>query len=156
LRNELVHHFSERHDLWSTDGCRNALQVLTENRATIKRHHESLRAWANRLDSQRRAALDLVKSDVFRDRVNGISPTSSIVAVLRGASGDLAIEGWTRLAEATRWIAERHPHETPKRYGCRRWQQVVHEAGVFELRYRKIDDGPDEAWYRERTQQISM
>jgi hypothetical protein len=30
------------------------------------------------------------------------------------------------------------------------------EAGVFELRYRKIDDGPDEAWYRERTQQISM
>jgi hypothetical protein len=64
LRNNLVHHLSEQHNLWSITGCRAALQSLADNRVLIKQHDENLQALA-------RLLRDLVQSDAFRDSVNG-------------------------------------------------------------------------------------
>lgn len=155
LRNNLVHHFIDQHDLWSLDGCRGAYDSLATAYSRIDQHFEQLRGWAEHMDQTRRVAAEFVLSDAFRDLVlNGIAPDGSvdwpaagIVRALRHAAAELAIEGWTRVAEAGRWIAERHPDQLPANYGCSSWRQVVHESRLFELQYREMK-GQRAAWYR--------
>lgn len=155
LRNNLVHHFIDQHDLWSLDGCRDAHDSLVAAYSRIDQHFEQLRGWAEHMDQARRLAAEFAQSDAFRDLViNGNAPDGSvdwtaagIVRVLREADAELAIEGWTPVASAGRWIAERHPDQLPAKYGCSSWRQVVHESRLFELRYREVN-GQRAAWYR--------
>jgi len=155
LRNNLVHHFIDQHDLWSLDGCRDAHDSLVSAYSRVDQHFEQLRGWAEHMDQARRLAAEFAQSDAFRDLViNGIAPDGSvdwpaagIVRVLREADAELAIEGWTPVASAGRWIAERYPDQLPAKYGCSSWRQVVHESRLFELRYREVN-GQRAAWYR--------
>ena len=155
LRNNLVHHFIDQHDLWSLDGCSDAHDSLVSAYSRIDQHFEQLRGWAEHMDQARRLAAEFAQSDAFRDLViNGIAPDGSvdwpaagIVRVLREADAELAIEGWTPVASAGRWIAERYPDQLPAKYGCSSWRQVVHESRLFELRYREMN-GQRAAWYR--------
>ncbi len=155
LRNNLVHHFIDQHDLWNLDGCRGAQESLVAAYSRIDQHFEQLRGWAEHMDQARRLAADFAQSDAFRDLViNGIAPDGSvdwpaagIVRALREAADELAVEEWTPVASAGRWIAERHPDQLPAKYGCSSWRQVVHESGLFELRYREVN-GQRAAWYR--------
>ena len=157
LRNNLVHHFIDQHDLWSLDGCRGAHDTLTVAYGRIDQHFEQLRGWAEHMDQARRLAAEFVQSDVFHDLVvNGIAPdgtvdwpAAGIVRALREAAAQLAVEGWTPIAAAGRWIADRHPEQLPAKYGCSSWRQVVHECRLFELRYREVE-GQRAAWYRPR------
>ena len=68
---------------------------------------------------------------------------------LREAAAQLAVEGWTPIAAAGRWIADQRPEQLPAKYGCISWRQVVHECRLFELRYREVE-GQRAAWYRPR------
>ncbi|MCM2479170.1 hypothetical protein G4L37_06890 [Serpentinimonas maccroryi] len=155
LRNNLVHHFIDQHDLWSLDGCRGANDALLAAYSRIDEHFEQLRGWAEHMDQARRLTAEFVQSDAFHDLVaNGIAPdgtvdwpAAGIVRVLREAAGALAVDGWTPVASAGRWITERHPEQLPGKYGCSSWRQVVHESRLFELRYRDVD-GRRAAWYR--------
>lgn len=155
LRNNLVHHFIDQHDLWSLDGCRGANDALLAAYSRIDEHFEQLRGWAEHMDQARRLTAEFVQSDAFHDLVaNGIAPdgtvdwpAAGIVRVLREAAGELAVDGWTPVAPAGRWIAERYPEQLPAKYGCSSWRQVVHESRLFELRYRDVD-GRRAAWYR--------
>ena len=157
LRNTLVHHFIDQHDLWTVDGCRVAQDELGSAYTRIDQHFEQLRGWAEHMDQARRLAAEFVQSDVFHDLVvNGIAPdgtvdwpAAGIVRALREAAAQLAVEGWTPIAAAGRWIADRHPEQLPAKYGCSSWRQVVHECRLFELRYREVE-GPRAAWYRPR------
>lgn len=158
LRNNLVHHFIAQHDLWSIGGCRTARDALVAAYACIDRHYEQLRGWAEHMDQARRLAAEFIQSDAFEDLViNGIAPdgtvdwpTAGIVRALREAANALAVDGWTPIAAAGRWIMERSPEQQPNRYGCASWRQVLHESRLFELRYRDVD-GQRAAWYRVRT-----
>lgn len=155
LRNNLVHHFIDQHDLWSLDGCRGAHDALVAAYGRIDRHFEQLRGWAEHMDQARRLTAEFVQSDAFHDLVvNGIAPdgvvdwpAAGIVRALREAAVELAVEGWAPVASAGRWITERHPDQLPAKYGCSSWRQVVHESRLFELRYREVD-GQRAAWYR--------
>lgn len=155
LRNNLVHHFIDQHDFWNLDGCRGAQKSLVAAYSRIDQHFEQLRGWAEHMDQARRLAAEFAQSDAFRDLViNGIAPDGSvdwpaagIVRALREAADQLAVEEWTPVASAGRWIAERHPDQLPAKYGCSSWRQVVHESGLFELRYREVN-GQRAAWYR--------
>ena len=157
LRNNLVHHFIDQHDLWTVDGCRAAQDELGSAYTRIDQHFEQLRGWAEHMDQARRLAAEFVQSDVFHDLVvNGIAPdgtvdwpAAGIVRALREAVAQLAVEGWTPIAAAGRWIADRHPEQLPAKYGCSSWRQVVHECRLFELRYREVE-GQRAAWYRPR------
>lgn len=157
LRNTLVHHFIDQHDLWTVDGCHAAHDALTTAYSRIDQHFEQLRGWAEHMDQARRLTAEFVQSDVFHDLVvNGIAPdgtvdwpAAGIVRTLREAAGELAVEGWTPVAAAGRWISERHPEQLPAKYGCSSWRQVVHECRLFELRYREVN-GQRAAWYRAR------
>lgn len=155
LRNNLVHHFIEQHDLWSLDGCHSAQDALASAYNRVDQRYEQLRGWAEHMDQARRLAAEFVQSNTFRDLVvNGIAPDGSvdwsaagIVRALREAATDLAVEGWTPVAMAGRWIAEKQPEQLPAKYGCSSWRQVVHESHLFDLRYREVN-GQRAAWYR--------
>lgn len=146
LRNNLVHHFIEQHDIGTLDGCRGGRDALIEAYTRIDQHFEELRAWAKGMHDARRALAEFVQSDAFHDLVgNGIHPDSTvfwpgagIVRALREAASELAVDGWTTVEEVGRWIAERYPEQQPANYGCSSWRQVVHESRFFELRYFEV------------------
>ncbi len=157
LRNNLVHHFIDQHDIGTLDGCRGGREALIEAYTRIDQHFEELRAWAEDMQKARRAFAGVVQSDAFHDLVvNGIHPDGTvfwrgagIVRALQEASSELAVEGWTIVEEAGRWIAERYPEQEPEKYGCSSWRQVVHESRFFELRYFEVG-GRRFARYREK------
>ena len=158
LRNGLVHHLIEQHDLWQADGCIKAREHLLTAYSRIDGHYEQLQAWAESLDQARQLAASFIQSPAYHDLVvNGIAPDGTVdwgaagcVSALREAVAALAIDGWVSVAAATTWISARYPEQTPEKYGCRTWRQVIHETRRFDLRYRE-DGGLKTAWYRERS-----
>ena len=158
LRNTLVHHFIELHDLWTVDGCLRAQDALTRSYAEIDRHFEQLGNFAGHMEEARKAAAEVMQSPQFLDMVvNGIGPdgqihwpVAGIVGALRKAFWELSIDGWVNLGAAARWVSEHQPEQTPQKYGCSRWRQVIHESGQFELR-RFTHKGQFGAWFRDRS-----
>jgi hypothetical protein len=63
LRNTLVHHFIDQHDLWTVDGCRVAQDELGSAYTRIDQHFEQLRGWAEHMDQARRLAAEFVQSE---------------------------------------------------------------------------------------------
>ncbi|CUH45454.1 OST-HTH/LOTUS domain-containing protein [Ruegeria atlantica] len=155
LRNNLVHHFIDEHDLGSEEGCRSAQNALVAAYNRIDWHLEQLRGWDENMDQSRRAMAEFIQTDVFHDLVvNGIAPdgtvfwpAAGVVSCLREAARELAVDGWAPVVDAGRRIAEQYPDQLPAKYGCSSWRQVVHESRIFELRYREVD-GKRAAWYR--------
>ena len=155
LRNDLVHHFIDQHDVWSPDGCRAAQDVLVAAYDRIVLHYQELQTWAKSLDEGLRQHREFLGSHVSRDFiVYGIAPDgtvhwpdSGIVKALREEASELTVEGWTSVESAGRWIAERYPALLPAKYRCRSWRQVVHESGLFDLCYMDRG-GRRAAWYR--------
>ena len=157
LRNTLVHHFIDQHDLWTVDGCLQAQDALKRTYAEVDRHFEQLRTFAEHMDQAKQAAAELIRAPEFQNMLcNGIGPDGTIhwplagiVSGLRQALQELAADGWTNLDAAARWMSENHPEQTPQKYGCARWRQVIHESGQFELR-RMTHNGQFGAWFRAR------
>lgn len=158
MRNEIVHHFIERFDLWSNDGCVAAVRHLETCYERIDLRHGELAAWARGMDEARSIFASFVQSEIFHDMVvDGIAPDgrfewsgSGIVTVLREAARSMSEDGWTRLDRALAWITSSHPEQTPAKYGCRTWRQVLSESRLFDVAYRVADDGRKAAWFRER------
>lgn len=154
LRNELVHHLLERFDLGQLNLCEAAVAYLDDSRATIDRHYKTLRSWAEQMDNARALAASFMSSDTFKDLlIDGIAadgqvhwPMSGIVSSLREAEKALAPSGsparWTELKTAIAWINRQHPDQTPRRYGCSSWRQVLHESGEFEVMKKKPAPAP--------------
>ena len=158
LRNDLVHHLIDRFDLWSHDGCRSAIEHLTQSYDRIDGHFLELLEGAQRMDNARARSASFAKTDVFHDLVvNGIAPDGSfdwpftgIVSVLREGLQKLGIEGWASLETVRNWVTEHHPDQSPEKYGRRTWPQVLHDSGLFDLQYRADEAGKKVAWFRER------
>lgn len=158
LRNDLVHHLIDRFDLWTDVGCLAAVQHLEASYERIDRHHGELVGWAKSMDEARAHAAAFYQSETFHDLlVNGIAPdgsfewpASGIVRVLREAGQHMSVDGWSRLDSVQAWIEAHHAEQTPARYGCQTWPQVLSESRLFDLEYRAGDDGRKVAWFRER------
>lgn len=157
LRNNLVHHFIDQHDLWNSDGCRGARDALVTAYSRIDHHFGQLRGWAESMEKVRQTMSEILQSEEFKDVfVNGITPdgkvnwdASSIVSALRETIGALAVDGWAPVDDAGNWIAKRYPEQLPAKYGCHSWRQVVHNAPILELQYLEMD-GQRTACYREK------
>lgn len=157
LRNDLVHHFIDRYNLGSLDGCRRGRDDLVDAFSKIDESFNELWTWADDLRNLHDLIGQLVRSDEFRDLVlNGSSPdeavalhNAGIVRALQEAIGELAVDGWAIVSEAGQWIAARYPEQLPVKYGYASWRQAVHEARIFELRYLERD-GRRTACYREK------
>ncbi len=159
LRNALVHHFIETFNLWTVDGCARAIEHLKDSYGRIDAHFEQLRQWAVSMDNARALQASFLRSTEFQDfLVNGIAPDgvvdwarAGVVACLREASTLLRADGWTRLDAAVEYISTNHPEQTPEKYACRSWPQVLNESRVFDTQYRDVPGKPRAAWYRERS-----
>jgi hypothetical protein len=157
LRNGLVHHFIEQYDLWQVDGCAAAREYLLTCYARIDGHYEQLRSWAEHMEQARQLAASFMQSSAYHDLVvNGIAPDGIVdwgaagcVSALREAIRALAVDGWASVDAAADWISAQYPDQTPEKYGCRTWRQVIHESRRFDLRYRN-EDSRKQAWYQER------
>jgi hypothetical protein len=158
MRNELVHHLIDRFDVWTEDGCDAAIDNLNACYDRINRHFEELQHWARHMAEAAANMATFAKSGGFEEAlINGIAPdgtfewpNTGIVRVLRAALDVHAVVCWGRLNDAKAWIAERYPEQTPDKYGCRSWPQVLHESRGFQLEYRQGDDERKVAWYRAR------
>lgn len=157
LRNRLVHHFIDDHDLWTEEGCRAAEADLRAAFTLIDNHFFQLREWAKHIEESRRRALEMLQSGEFIDFVVfGIRPDGTVdwdaapvVGQLRNAFEHLNVAGWARVDAAQRWMAARDPELTPRRYLCHSWRQVIHESRQFDLKYLELS-GIRVACYRPR------
>ena len=152
LRNTLVHHFLEQHNLRTTDGCRAAQETLTNTLNRITRAYEELRCWAEDMGRSCQVIADhLASPDLQNFLVHRRIPwhIATITQALHEAATELARGDWAPVDTATCWIKERYPEEQPEGYGCKSWRQVIHETGRFDLQVRKVD-GRRQAWYRPR------
>ena len=158
MRNEFVHHLIERFDLWSVTGCTEAAEHLRACYERIDQHYEELVGWAKTMMDARQAMASFAQTPEFHDMLfNGIAPDGSfawrdtgIVRALRHSLKSLAVDGWARLAEAQGFIAESSPDQTPAKYGCRTWPEVLNESRLFDIEYRVSEDGARAAWFRTR------
>lgn len=165
LRNELVHHFLQRFNIWESQGCIDADAYLDASYETIDGHYLTLRGWAQGMDEARAALASFMSTAAFEDLlVNGIAPDGSVdwpasgaVRCLREAETRFATKGWTLLNTATQWIRAQHPDQQPQRYACGSWRQVIHESRLFEIR-RTVnkEQGYGEIWYRSRQEEADM
>lgn len=158
-RNELVHHFLSRFNLWDEQGCMDAMAHLQELYMRIDAHYQELRAWMVGMENARQAAASFMQSEVFLDLLfNGINPDGSfewrdtgIVRALREEVRALAGEDWVAFDIVKARMLERHADQTPQKYRCSSWQQVLTESCEFDLTYRRDSDtGPKTAWVRLR------
>lgn len=157
LRNDLVHHLIERFDISDEEGCRAASSHLDSCYERIDGHCQVLKSWAGSLRESRTRVSSLVQSKAFEDAfVRGVNPDrsvcwprSSIVECLRNAEAACQAGGWTLLDAAIRFISKEHQDQTPSRYGCRTWRQVLKKSGQFELRSAAgSDETVGQTWYR--------
>lgn len=165
LRNELVHHFLQRFNIWESQGCIDADAYLDASYETIDGHYITLRGWAQSMDEARALMALFMSTATYEDLlVNGIAPDGSVdwpasgaVRCLREAETRFATDGWTLLNTATSWIRAQYSDQNPQRYGCGSWRQVIHESGLFEIR-RTVnkEQGCGEIWYRSRQEEASM
>lgn len=160
LRNDLVHHFLEKHDLQTESDCQVADSYLDDFFKQIDAHFIELQQWAKHYVDSRAAMAKYIDTPEFSDLfIHGILPgntgviwaSCTIVNLLRDAEAALAKDGWTLLSNAIAYIGMREADHTPKKYGCSSWRHVLHESKQFELRKIQVaPDLPTETWYRSR------
>lgn len=147
LRNDLVHHFLERYDLRTLDGCLVARQDLSAALDRVKRAREELNGWVSSMENSLLAMASILSSPEVREKI--FLPRAVLERGLHEAAIELAIDEWTQVDKATLWLAKRYPDEKPMNYGCKSMRQVIHESGQFELKVREVN-GRRQAWYRAR------
>jgi uncharacterized protein with HEPN domain len=75
MRNNLVHHFIDAHDLWSVEGCHSAQDALVLAYEQIFQNYERLCELAENMNRSRQLMADALKSDVVQNLIiHGINP----------------------------------------------------------------------------------
>lgn len=148
LRNELVHHLIERFDLWNPGSCANADAYLDRSHERIDRHLLQLLEWARHTDKARGLMASALASDAIQEHIAhavpspalGLNADANIVQCLRDAEAFLAVDGWTLLDDAIDFIRVTSEEESPSRYNCLNWRQVLRDSGVFEYERQVLPD----------------
>lgn len=141
LRNDIVHHFLERFDLWSLKGCSAADAHLEQSYDLVERHMEALLGWARHMSEAAQATAKFMTTPEYRElllaNVSEAQPDlnrgSSVARRLQEAEAALALGGWTLLGPAIAFIGRIDPQESPARYGRKTWRQILSGCGSFEV-----------------------
>ena len=99
-------------------------------------------------------------SSEFKDSLRAQLPTAlspqaatlpGLIEHLRIAEAEHAIDGWTALSAARGFIEKEVAEDLLQKTDFGSWRQVLHEAGVFEVRRESAEPGgAKETWYRSR------
>jgi len=141
MRNTLVHHFIERFDLWSEQGCHDAQAHLDDCYQRIDALYSTISLWAEshqkagevfsaflQSEEGRKAFFDILPPE------NGIDWSSApVVTALQAAQEELSCDGWTSLDDAVRWLSLKYPDEKPKKYGCSSWRHLLSKSKLYEI-----------------------
>ena len=159
LRNQLVHHFLERFPLVNESSCQAAEVYLDASYATINNRFLQLKDWATNMDRARTMSASFVQTQMYEDLVcNGINPdgridwpASGVVHALREAEIAGAKEGWTLLDSAIAWLRADYADQTPTKYQCKTWKQVLKRSKQFEIRVA-VDPASKrgQTWFRSK------
>ena len=157
LRNSVVHHLLDRFDIHTESGCLAAIAYLDESYVTFDAHWLQLRQWAEGMERAHSLSASFLASQVFEDLVvNGINPdgsvewpASGVVQALREAEVACAKDGWTLLDSAIAWLSADHSDQTPTKYQCKTWKQVLERSKQFETR-TAVDpvNNRGQTWFR--------
>lgn len=159
LRNELVHHLLEKHDLSLPEGREACIAYLQESLEIVGlRRAELLSICEANIKAKEELAAWTRTKEFENLLVHGILPDGSfswedtgIVEWLRTAAKALSRpDGWTPLDRAIEHITAGNRDQEPKVYGCVSWQQVLSESRLFEFRYERSESGRKEGLYRPR------
>lgn len=142
LRNEIVHHLLDKFNLGEASSCQAALAYLDESYEAIDEHFIRLKGWASSMNTAREASIAFMQSNAYLDfLVNGVYPdgtvdwpASGVVNALRTAEAACATNGWTLLDSAIAWLRTDHADQTPAKYQCKTWKQVLKRSSQFEIR----------------------
>lgn len=157
LRNAVVHHLLDRFDIYDESGCVGAIAYLDTSYVTFDAHCLQLKEWAEAMERTRGLNASFMASQVFQDSVfNGINsdgsidwPRSGVVRALREAEVACAEDGWTLLNTAIDWLRTDYSDQTPTKYQCKTWKQVLKRSKQFEIR---VDIDPisnhGQTWFR--------
>jgi hypothetical protein len=156
LRNDLVHHFIERFNIWTVEGCDAASRHLIESYVRIDERYEELRLWATHMVEASRLAAAVTQSDAFQNLIlHKIARDGAVdwahADIIHGlitAAGLFAVEGWTPLKTAVDWMSKHYQEEVPEKYLCRSWAQVLNDSQLFQLHYRISESKSRCGWYR--------
>ncbi len=160
LRNAVVHHLLDQSDISNASGCLGAIAYLDTSYVTFDAHCLQLKEWAEGMARARSSNASFMGSQVFEDSViNGINPDGSIdwpdsgiVQALREAEKARAKEGWTLLDTAIAWLRTDHSDQTPPKYQCKTWKQVLKRSNQFEVRVEVHPvSNQGQTWFRSRT-----
>lgn len=159
MRNDLVHHLLERFDLSRVEGCAAACDHLDACHEEVERQLSALQGWANSATHVTGLMSAVLQSQAFEKMLmQGIedahceaSGMDGVVSRLKWIEADHQEDGWTCLASAITHMNRVSPDETPRKYGCRTWRQVLARSGHFELRVDRGDSNMrGRTWYRSR------
>lgn len=160
LRNELVHHFLDRFDVWDESDCDLAQEYLDNANRIIGTRFDELQGWAQSMHEVQKSAAECMNTPEYKNWfMYGVVPGKAvdwpgtrIVHELDLAERKYSESGWTNLATAREAIRARWPELTPELYGCSSWPHVLHESRLFDIRKCKdADTGAGQAWYRGRS-----
>lgn len=159
LRNSLVHHLLEQYDVWTLEGCRAAEDHLDRSYEKADAAYGTLRQWAMTSMEARHYMASFMATPQFQELLmSGRLPdesidwrSSEVVELLRQAEATASADGWTSLTTALELIRSRDPEQSPWRYECKTWRQVLKRTGLFEMRaVRGTATVAGETWYRSR------
>lgn len=147
MRNTLVHHFIERFDLRSEQGCQDAQAHLDNCYQRIDALYSTISVWAESHQKAGEVFSAFLQSEEGRKAFLDILPpgdhvdwgSAPVIAALRGAQEELSSGGWTSLGDALRWLALKFPDEKPGKYGCSSWRHLLHESRLFEIQKATAD-----------------
>lgn len=153
MRNEVVHHFFEQQDLASIDGCEKANAALHDVLARIQLQQDVMDQYAKSFLETRQKFADILLSERYLDFFSSGKmpwPDTVIVQACLAAFAELADDGWVPLRAACDLIEQRYPDQRPEPYGCKSWQHLLHESGLFKVERRKLN-GRWERYYQPRS-----
>jgi hypothetical protein len=149
MRNDLVHHLLERFDLSGTDGCAEACAHLESCHQEVARQLSALRGWAEGTTQLAGLVSSVLGERTFEEMFrqgtdntcSGRPDMDGVVETLKAAEAECCQDGWTLLDAAVRHVERMDQSETPRKYGCRSWRQVLARSERFEIRFERSGDG---------------
>ena len=140
IRKDLVHPFGQRQDLFNEVVCVAADAYLEGCYEVIDLHLASLQGWASTMKKAKEAMLSFMASPQFKEFLTADMPPDAatremalpvLTELLRQAEAKHAIERWTSLSEAIKFIKATGPEEHLKKNGFGSWRPVVHGAAII-------------------------